>query len=122
MSGMNTESGIPQAFDWLKLAVDISRQQPKTSIPPTEKDSSPGEKEEEDRKLPDQTSPRTPGNLASKLDSWLARLGEDSTPEELLRQFKDIALSKWDHYIHIRLAYHILQIHGRQKGSLFLMT
>ncbi|KAF7304364.1 ADP-ribosylation factor [Mycena chlorophos] len=66
--------------------------------------------------LPD---PRAPELLEKTLSSWVDRADaeaeEDS--EKFLQQFHDIALPSWDHYTHIRLAYVILSIHGRQKGK-----
>lgn len=117
MAGLTTESGIPQAFDWLSLAIEISREQEKKGkqvpLPPIEE-----HKEIKEEKLPHQTSVRTPGNLAPKLDSWLARLQDDPlSPEEFLQKFNDVALPDWDHYTHIRLAYLILKLHGRQRGK-----
>ncbi|KAF7298732.1 ADP-ribosylation factor [Mycena indigotica] len=57
--------------------------------------------------------------LENTLEIWLERAEADAhTPSEtFLKQFADIKLPSWDHYTHIRLAYPILSIHGRQKGK-----
>ena len=60
--------------------------------------------------------PRSPGVLAEKLESWVARASTDSSPEEFLEQFNNFNLPAWDHYTHIRIAYIILTTFGRQKG------
>lgn len=62
-------------------------------------------------------NPRSPEALAAKLDSWLARLETDCTPDELLEQFNTLSLPAWDQYVHVRLAYVILTKFGRAKGS-----
>lgn len=61
--------------------------------------------------------PRSPDVLAEKLESWVARASTDSSPEEFLEQFNKVNLPAWDHYTHIRIAYVILTVFGRQKGS-----
>jgi hypothetical protein len=61
-------------------------------------------------------NPRSPEALAAKLNSWLARLETDCTPDELLEQFNSISLATWDQYTHVRLAYVILTNFGRAKG------
>nr|GAT51628.1 ADP-ribosylation factor [Mycena chlorophos] len=66
--------------------------------------------------LPD---PRAPELLEKTLSSWVDRADAEAeeNSEKFLQQFHDIALPSWDHYTHIRLAYVILSIHGRQKGK-----
>lgn len=58
--------------------------------------------------------------LAEKLTSWIDRASKDTSPDEFLKAFEDINLPSWDHYTHIRIAYTILKIYGRQKGGCFL--
>ncbi|TDL23002.1 Arf-domain-containing protein [Rickenella mellea] len=96
------ESGIPPALDWLSSALEMrssdstaSIQNPKSAL---SKDLS-----------------RT--DIEKKLSSFLSRAEEDSPPCVFLRQFHEYDLPSWDHYTHIRLAYLILAIHGRQKGK-----
>ncbi|KAJ7330442.1 ADP-ribosylation factor [Mycena albidolilacea] len=62
-------------------------------------------------------NPHSAASLESKLDSWLARVENDSSSEEFLRQFDTLNLPAWDHYTYIRVAYLLLTIHGRQKGK-----
>ncbi|TFK44095.1 ADP-ribosylation factor family-domain-containing protein [Crucibulum laeve] len=98
-----SESTLPEAFEWLRLTLDISKstnptlQGAQTSLPALD--------------------PRSSDTLAHKLDSWLTRAETDSPPEEFISQFHSIALPSWDHYTHIRIAYLILTTHGRQKGK-----
>lgn len=63
------------------------------------------------------SNPRSPEALAGRLDTWLARLETDSTPDELLEQFNTLSLPAWDQYTHVRLAYVILTKFGRAKGT-----
>ncbi|KAJ2915288.1 hypothetical protein MD484_g5144, partial [Candolleomyces efflorescens] len=62
-------------------------------------------------------NPRDPATLAKRLDEWVERAGQDSTPEEFLVQFDSYSLPSWDHYTHIRIAYIILTKYGRSKGK-----
>ena len=94
--------GMPEAFDWLldvlknpARALEVS-----AAMYPAEP-------------IPDM---RSPSALSDKLDSWLTLAENDSSPEEFLSQFENICLPAWDHYTHIRIAYTILTLHGRQKG------
>ncbi|KAF9444491.1 P-loop containing nucleoside triphosphate hydrolase protein [Macrolepiota fuliginosa MF-IS2] len=107
--GLGPESGLPQAFDWLKAAIPIARSGG-TKAPLIPEAPKP-------KLLPHQTNVRSPGNLAQKLNEWLGRIEQDSTPDMFLSQFEQVALPQWDHYTHIRLAFLILKIHGRQKGK-----
>ena len=66
--------------------------------------------------------PRSSDVLSDKLESWLARAENDTTPEEFIAQFEGITLPAWDHYTHIRIAYVILTTHGRQKGKNYSVT
>lgn len=108
VKGLGPESGLPQAFDWLRLVIPIARSGgtkiPRIPEPP------------EPKPLPHQMNVRSPGNLAQKLNDWLGRVDKDSPPEEFLSQFERVDLPQWDHYTHIRLAFLILKIYGRQKG------
>ena len=58
--------------------------------------------------------------LTAKLTAWVDRASKDTPPDEFLKSFSDVNLPSWDHYTHIRIAYTILKIHGRQKGALYL--
>lgn len=49
-----------------------------------------------------------------QLHEWLQR--DDSSDEEFLQQFSSYTLDKWDHYTHLRIAWLLLTIHGRQRG------
>ncbi|CAE6499807.1 unnamed protein product [Rhizoctonia solani] len=55
--------------------------------------------------------------LAEKLNSWVERASTDVPPAKFLEAFEAINLPSWDHYTHIRIAYTILCMHGRQKGK-----
>jgi len=95
------DGGLPQAFDWLLLALEsAARAKPK--------------QQSTSKALP---GPQPPETLAEKLDSWLARAEIDSSPQDFIAQFHTIKLPAWDHYTHIRIAYVILTTYGRQKGE-----
>jgi ADP-ribosylation factor family len=100
--------GIPEAFSWLQYAIENLIASP--DVPGRDDTpSAPGPVSGP----PDQ---HPSGGVSDKLDSWLARAKNDSTPEEFISQFENISLPSWDHYTHIRIAYVILTTHGRQKG------
>ncbi|KAJ7062176.1 hypothetical protein C8F01DRAFT_1251995 [Mycena amicta] len=64
-------------------------------------------------------NPCSPDNLEKTLNAWVERADADTDlPYEIfMQQFTDVALPSWDHYTHVRLAYLVLFIHGRQKGK-----
>ncbi|KAJ7732693.1 ADP-ribosylation factor [Mycena metata] len=95
-----TEGPFPEAVDWLVTAIEAIRagKPPSSRVP----------------KIPD---PNSVAALEAKLDEWLLRTQNDSPPEEFLAQFDTFKLPAWDHYTHIRVAYLLLTIHGRQKGK-----
>ncbi|KAJ6471873.1 ADP-ribosylation factor [Mycena sanguinolenta] len=90
-----------EAFGWLLEAIETARAgQPPASAPAAV--------------MP---NPHSAAALESKLEAWLVRSENDSTAEEFLQQFETLTLPAWDHYTHIRIAYLLLVIHGRQKGK-----
>jgi len=97
-------SGIPGAFDWLNVTLDIAKSLKKggPAIP-----QKPGL----------QANLRAPNVLSQKLESWLTRNENDMPTEEFLEKFKSYNLPDWDHYTHVRIAYLILVKHGRQEGN-----
>ena len=99
-------TGLPEAFDWLNIAVEISK-----SIKPSEPLTS-----------ADLPNARSASTLAQKLGSWLHRLESDSSPTDFLTQFESISLPAWDHYTHIRLAYIVLTTYDRQKGEIHFVN
>jgi hypothetical protein len=60
---------------------------------------------------------RPPGSLNEKLELYLCRAAADSRPEEFLNQIHYTDLPAWDQYTHIRIAFIILTMYGRQKGK-----
>ncbi|KAF5328803.1 hypothetical protein D9619_011526 [Psilocybe cf. subviscida] len=100
-------SGLPEAFDWLNIALDISRHGKTASADIT--DATP-------KQVPS-INLRETSTLASKLASWIMRAQEDNAPEEFLAQFDTFSLPSWDHYTHIRVAYVLLTKYGRQDGK-----
>ncbi|KAJ7763158.1 ADP-ribosylation factor [Mycena maculata] len=92
---------FPEAFGWLLAQIEkIKSGQPAQSAPAPA--------------LPD---PRSPAALQTKLDEWFMRAESDSSPEKFVRQFETLSLPAWDHYTHVRIAYLLLTIYGRQKGK-----
>ncbi|KAF8897788.1 ADP-ribosylation factor family-domain-containing protein [Infundibulicybe gibba] len=71
------ESGLPQAFDWLKLVLQLTPRETAKVL---------------EQKTPD---PRSSNTLTEKLESWLTRAGGDSPPAEFLSQFPYIALTTY---------------------------
>ncbi|KAF8149404.1 ADP-ribosylation factor family-domain-containing protein [Crassisporium funariophilum] len=98
-------SGLPEAFDWLMIALEMA----KTGI-----DSSLPSVKSADAQLPNLRSAST---LAQKLESWLNRIETDFPPDEFLSKFRSFTLPSWDHYTHIRIAYIILTKYGRKDGK-----
>ncbi|KAF7371161.1 ADP-ribosylation factor 4 [Mycena sanguinolenta] len=90
-----------EAFGWLLEAIETARAgKPPTSAP-----------------VAAAPNPQSAAALESKLEEWLVRSENDSTAEVFLQQFETLNLPAWDHYTHIRIAYLLLTIHGRQKGK-----
>ncbi|KAJ7720274.1 ADP-ribosylation factor [Mycena maculata] len=95
------EGAFPEAFGWLLTQIEnIRAGKPSQSAPAPV--------------IPD---PRSATALETKLNEWLLRAESDSSPDEFLRQFETISLPAWDHYTHIRIAYLLLTVYGRQKGK-----
>lgn len=103
------ESGLSEAFDWIKSAVDIvySESHQKDSVPFPTSSTSP--------------APGSTSDLHSKFESYLSRAASDSPKGEFLNQFETYNLPSWDHYTHIRVAYIILTEHGRQRGRIVVL-
>ncbi|PPR07551.1 hypothetical protein CVT24_008747 [Panaeolus cyanescens] len=107
---INTPTGLSDALEWLSFAFDVSKQP--TPTPPTIKLSNAST-----NSMP---NPRSPTDLAQKLESWLARSENETdglSDDEFLARFRSFNLPDWDHYTHIRLAYLILTNYGRQEGK-----
>ncbi|KAG5219373.1 ADP-ribosylation factor [Salix suchowensis] len=84
------KSGIPEAFYWLRLVLQLSP----TSSNVTEEPSVP-------------TSGHIDlqnGGLAEKLDAWVTRASSDVPADEYLSLFEAVNLPSWDHYAHVRIA------------------
>jgi hypothetical protein len=96
-----TEGPFSDAFGWLLTAIEEVRAGKAPSGPAAE--------------IPD---PWSVAALESKLEEWLVRAENESSSEQFLQQFETFSLPAWDHYTHIRIAYLLLTIHGRQKGLL----
>ncbi|KAF8069959.1 ADP-ribosylation factor [Lyophyllum atratum] len=95
------KSGLPDAFEWLRFALEhasSTRGRTAAALPA----------------MPDQ---RSIPHLTEKLDSWVSKAENDSDPREFISQFHSISLPDWDHYTHIRIAFLLLTMHGRQKGK-----
>jgi len=52
--------------------------------------------------------------LELQLEEWLNR--EDDPDEEFLSKLRDFTLDSWDHYTHLRIAFILLNKHGRRDG------
>ena len=106
--GLDT-TGLPEAFDWLKLALEIAKSSQTTGTIPKGLE-------------PATPNPREQSVLSEKLESWLTRIETDLDPEELLNKFHSFTLPSWDHYTHIRIAYVMLTKYGRKGGTIYLLT
>ena len=106
----NQVTGLPEAFDWLLLALEISKNAAATRLASTTKPITIDTKS----LLPD---PRSSNTLSQKLESWLTRTETDFPPEEFLAKFQSFTLPSWDHYTHIRIAYVMLTKYGRKDGK-----
>lgn len=107
--GLET-TGLPEAFDWLNLALEIAKPSQTASVIPP-KGSEPAS-----------PNPRDQSILSEKLESWLTRIETDLDPEEFHTKFRSFTLPSWDHYTHIRIAYVILTKYGRKEGTVYLLT
>lgn len=94
--------GLPQAFEWLQIVLEMPKANAETNLPPIVET------------IPDLRSTNT---LTEKLVAWLMRAEHDSAPEVFTSQFESLCLPEWDHYIHIRIAYTALTMHGRSIGE-----
>ncbi|PPQ80485.1 hypothetical protein CVT25_001751 [Psilocybe cyanescens] len=97
-------TGLPEAFGWLQLVIEIADSGKDTSLM----------KNLSETEAP---NPRSPSMLANKIESWLTRIETDSPPDKFLEQFHSFTLPEWDHYTHIRIAYVILTKYGRKEGK-----
>jgi len=109
--------GLPEAFDWLVLALDIAAGAVKKGAVA----AAAGLVEKADSTKAstkvESLNPRDPDRLAQQLRSWLERTDRDIPAEEFIAKFNAYDLPDWDHYTHIRIAYLLLAGHGRQKGT-----
>jgi len=99
--GLET-TGLPEAFGWLNLALEIAKSG-QSIIPKDLELAAP--------------NPRAQSTLSEKLESWLSRIENDLEPEEFLTKFRSFTLPSWDHYTHIRIAYVMLTKYGRKEGN-----
>ena len=99
-----SDSGIPEAFDWLKTILNTSYSKSNIDTPSTVSN-------------PSVSPPGSKADFQSRFESFLSRGASDSPKELFLQQFEAFSLPSWDHYTHIRLAYTILTEYGRQKGE-----
>ncbi|KAF7303692.1 ADP-ribosylation factor [Mycena indigotica] len=91
---------LVRAFGWLQGALGARKIQQEQNEPP----------------------PPSPSKTPSALETWLIRADSDSPDDVFLRQFENLLLPSWDHYTHIRLAFVLLEKHGRQKGKDLLFS
>ncbi|KAF8069960.1 ADP-ribosylation factor [Lyophyllum atratum] len=94
------KTGLPDAFEWLRFALEnaaAGRLTPATM-----------------QAMPDQ---RAASLLTEKIAFWVLRAENESDPQEFISQFHSLSLPAWDHYTHIRIAFLLLTIYGRQKGK-----
>jgi len=82
--GLET-TGLPEAFDWLNLALEIAKPSQTASVIPKGPEPAP-------------PNPRDQSILSEKLESWLARIETDLDPEEFHTKFRSFTLPSWDHY------------------------
>ena len=98
------DSGFPEAFDWLALAIQISKSGKPTEAIQRGLETAP-------------LDPRSQTTIMQKLDSWLTRAETDIGVDEFIDKFRSFSLPSWDHYTHIRIAYVYLTKYGRQTGE-----
>jgi len=104
--GLET-TGLPEAFDWLNLALEIAKPSQTASVIPKDPQPAPPNLREQ-------------SFLSDKLESWLTRIETDLDPEEFHTKFRSFTLPSWDHYTHIRIAYIMLTKFGRKEGTVYL--
>ena len=101
------QTGLPAAFEWLQIAIDISKGRSVAlqgeSKPTTEPEAV--------------LDTRSQSTLSLKLSSWLVRLEIDVEDETFIEKFNAYNLPDWDHYTHIRIAYVLLMKYGRRQGD-----
>ncbi|KAJ3485155.1 hypothetical protein NLJ89_g11923 [Agrocybe chaxingu] len=98
-------TGLLEAFDWFRLALEISKSGPSSPLPS-------GKLAKLEAHNPGEAS-----SLAQKLGSWLEKAETDVSSEEFLEKFRSFSLPSWDHYTHIRIAYVVLTKYGRKEGK-----
>ncbi|KAH9484774.1 ADP-ribosylation factor 4 [Psilocybe cubensis] len=102
------QTGLPEAFEWLQLAIEIAESGKQMKNLPEPLTAAP--------------NPRSPSTLANKLESWLTRNETDCSPDTFLNLFNSFSLPQWDHYTHIRIAYVILTKYGRKEAKDLIFT
>jgi hypothetical protein len=97
-------SGLPEAFNWLGGVLKSRPANTSDSIQPSSVAAR------------DRSSPSI---FSDRFESFLKRAAVDDVtdPHDFLEKFRSFSLPSWDHYTHIRLAFLILTIYGRQKGE-----
>jgi hypothetical protein len=103
-----SSTGFPEAFDWLDTAIGISKH----------KGTSSRDAHDHGVKLSNDSPQQS--QLQSTLERCLAQVIDGPSPEVLLEQFNTYTLPSWDHCTHVRIAYTILGLYGRQKGEFFV--
>jgi signal recognition particle receptor subunit beta len=110
--------GLMEAMQWLATAMA----QPTTDVPIT-KDSSvaAAATSSSDNEAPAQ--PLTPEQQEAQkmeelMNDWLQR--QDDDPDIFIQKLDDATLDIWDHYTHLRIAWLLLNRHGRRHGMLLI--
>lgn len=75
-----------------------------------------GKKQEiqEEKRKQNQEEKTEDGMLPKKFEQWLSR--KDCSDDEFLSQLRNFTLDSWDHYTHLRIAFVLLNRHGRREG------
>ncbi|KAJ3559753.1 hypothetical protein NP233_g11187 [Leucocoprinus birnbaumii] len=98
VKGLTAESGIAQAFSQLRAVIELSRRRV----------------DKVGHKMVSTSRPPAPFVDLEELNRWFSRLKTDISPDELLMRFSDGSLLPWDHYMKIRVIFHVLRKRGRQ--------
>eukprot|EP00606_Chrysophyceae_sp_TOSAG23-5_P000679 GSChrysophyteH2.ASY1.ANO1.628.1 assembled CDS len=96
LSGKERPNELWDAMDWIEANV-APAEKCKVPNPPKE----PKTQTDEDR-------------VQSLLEEWLSR--EDDEDEVFLQKLNDYSLTSWDHRTHLRVAWLLLEMRGREKG------
>jgi signal recognition particle receptor subunit beta len=115
--------GLMEGLQWLTMAMAQRR----TAVPTTDNSSASSASAQITAQTSSATEvpaePLTPEQQEAQkmeqlMNDWLQR--KDDDPDTFIQQLDDATLDTWDHYTHLRIAWLLLNRHGRRQGMLLI--